>query len=188
MNLAIIHNLENEMLQAFASIPLGMSKFQIDHFVLSQESPGRRYRQVVLELHQRYLALKAASFRQARLHRELEILQEKLDKGHGDAILTRIDLEEKAHDKAMDDLLLRQMISEAQGLLEHYQAMEHFTADEFEHAEMSYWQTRLLADAERQMISNGTVDAGLLRSVQDIGGSPMAMLGGLKALLGGEPC
>jgi hypothetical protein len=154
-------------------IPFGNTRFQIEHF-LREHTAERQIRMILLQISEKITSLEKFKLSRQRLELDLEEIQEKIEKAEGrDRRRFELDLEEKRIDynqslKLVNDTLEEvkiydSLLKEAQG------AVGEVTRDNFEQAEQKYWELRLLDDARANMTANGSLEKGVIQSLQKIG-------------------
>lgn len=164
---------------------LGQSKFQIEAFVINDQSGNaRKYRQVLLELRARYNTLKYTKIQRTRLDAKLNILNKKLAllSDIDEQIIQQCDIDELYLDIASQDKLIKDAIDECNFLFNILQQMPKVTKEEFEAEERTYWNQRLTTDAHLQLLAHGSIDQGTQKSLVNLGINPIKTLLDLKAI------
>ena len=159
-------------MEEYRNVPFGNSVFQITNFTDGQESPARRYRHCLLQLHQKERTLKECEFRRRGIDIDIEELNEKITK-HPEGSFKRQRLELKLEKKEFGLEAELKLIEDALVEVATYKALlkdlPTFTREEFESNEYVYWERRLLGDARRELVSNGTVSPGVMSSLERMG-------------------
>lgn len=156
--------------EKFRNVPFGNSVFQIQHFTDGSETPERRYRHCLLQLNQKYNALKECEFRRARLEIDCEELEEKINNSESfEKRRFEIDLLEIEHKLNIELKLIEDCGIEVLTYTNILEQLPKFTREEFESSEHKYWETRLLGDVKNEMLSSGTIDVGTIKSLGQIG-------------------
>lgn len=152
------------------NVPFNSSIFQILHFGRGQETPERTYRNCLLQLNQKIDALQACKFRRERTDIDIEEIKDKLKTANGfERKRLEIDLHEKQFQLENEKKLIEDAIIEVNTYKYILKSLPEFTREEFEKAEPGYWKERLLADARREIISNGYVGKDTIMSLEQIG-------------------
>jgi len=154
--------------------PFGNSMFQITNFTAGQETPERRYRHCSLQLHQKNKALKECEFRRRRTEIDLEEIKEDLENNkHSynkfEMERKEIDVEEKEYQLDNDIKMIKDCLFEIKVYKNILKTLPVFTREEFEKAEYRYWETRLINDAKKEIVSTNTVSTGTISSLENIG-------------------
>ena len=157
-------------MDVFRNVPFGNSVFQIQNFTDGKETPQRRYRHCLLQLNQKYNALKECEFRRRRHDIDIEEINEKLLSAKGfEKQRLEIDLQEKQHYLEIELKLIEDCVIEVAAYNQILDDLPKFTREEFEAAECTYWRERLLGDARRELISTGTISCQIISSLENIG-------------------
>jgi hypothetical protein len=154
-------------------IPFGNTRFQIEHF-LREHTPERQLRMILLQIGEKITALEKFKINRQRLELDLEEIEEKIQKTEGrERKRLELDLIEKQLDHVASMKLVNDTIAEVQvydNLLKQVESMVgKLTRDRFEAAEQKYWEARLLDDARATMTATGSVEKGVIQSLQKIG-------------------
>ena len=152
------------------NVPFGNSVFQIEHFSRGAETPTRTYRNCLLQLHQKYKALKECEFRRKRLEIDIDEIKAK------SAITTEfeqrrleIDVEEKQFNLDEEIKLIEDCIVEIKTYENILNQLPDFSRTDFEKAEGVYWEKKLLNDARLQIMSLGYIAQDTQQSLKQIG-------------------
>lgn len=168
-------NAESEMLAAFDQIPFGNSAFQVKQMVLDELSPQRKYRKVLLQMKEKYMALKKAEFRYRRLEIELDDLRSQKQ-----TPLIEIDIEEKLFDLDMEKSLVDDAIAELNLYYAIYKGLRkelgEVTRDQFEASEPEYWRERAVKQAELDILATGRISQGNADLLLQAGRNPYNVL------------
>lgn len=151
---------------------LDRSDFQIQKFVIEKHGTGARaYRQILLEFSDRFRTLQKARIRRERLNLKLAELEAKYEKSKSPYI--KLDIEEKIIDRDHEDKLVMDAIHICNLLWAALEKSKKYTRAEAEAEENTYWEQRLIGDAELQVLSKGTIDPGTSQSLGYIGVNPV---------------
>jgi len=153
-------------------VPFGNSVFQIQHFIADQETPERKYRNVLLQWDSKMKAMKECQFRRKRKEIDIAEIEYKLEKGQlseFDRKRLEIDLEEAEYGLEEEIKLIEDCIIEIKTYEDIISNLPEFTRAEFEKSERQYWKMRLIGDAEREIASTGVIGIGTLASLEKIG-------------------
>lgn len=157
-------------MKEFKDVPFGNSVFQITNFTDGKETPERRYRHLLLQLHSKQRALKECEFRRRRADIDIAEITEKLDTATSfEKQRLEIDLEEKEEQLEAEIKFIEDCLIEVHAYKTMLKDFPAFTRQEFEAGEQGYWEQRLLGDARREFIASGTVSPGVQSSLENIG-------------------
>ena len=152
------------------NVPFGNSVFQNQNFTAGQEISERRYRHLLLQVNQKLNALKECEFRRKRLEIDIKELDDKFKTaGQFEKERFDIDIEEKTYCLENEIKLIEDCLIEIEIFKRELDTLPKFTREQFEIAEYGYWKQRLLGDAQREVISMGTVGVGTIASLENIG-------------------
>ena len=154
------------------------SKFQTYAFIVKKHNSGpREYRQLLLELNQKYAALKLAQIESRKTKAKLSLLSKKIE--------VQVDKDKKTilecnYDKLMlsflgQEKLVLDAIDECNYLYSEIEKMPKYTNEDFEKAEEVYWKSRLMLDAELSVLATGRIDVGTAQSLVAIGIDPLSL-------------
>lgn len=163
----------------------GQSQFQTEAFVIQKHNqPARAYRQILLELTNKYAALKKARIGLKRSEAKIRLLNKRLErtKDEDRRVLVECDIEDLLVDLKSSEKLVRDAIIECNQLWQALEKSEKFTSEEFEKQELLYWQERLVKDAQLQMAYSGGIEPGTALSLANLGMNPLQVKSELKAL------
>lgn len=159
MEITVINEIVKELRQDFDAISMSRSAYTLEHLVVKvHEHPTQQFVQCVLEMRIKYNSIRRFLVNQQKLLREIEMLEDELDKE-----LKRIDL---------DDLEWSLLDAERQfmALFSVYKQFEHrFTADEIEQGQAEYWYNRLTKQAAQDILAQGRVGQGNQEGLRQIG-------------------
>ncbi len=161
-----------EYKEDFRNVPFGNSVFQITNFTDGQESPARRYRHCLLQLHGKERTLKECEFRRRKINIDIAELKEKISKkSEGTFKRQRLELKLEKKEFGLDAeiKLIEDCVVEVATYRALLKDLPKFTREEFEENEYVYWEKRLLGDARREITSNGTVSPGVMSSLERMG-------------------
>lgn len=154
----------------FKNVPFGNSVYQIQNFTAGKETPQRRYRHCLLQLHQKLTVLKECEFRRKRYDIDIEEIKDKLfGTKNFEKRRLEIDLEEKQFHLDLELKLIEDCMVEIAAYKQILETLPEYTREEFERAEQKYWEKRLLADAKREFISSGSITIQTIESLENIG-------------------
>lgn len=175
--------LEANLAALCETVPLGMSDYQILNFVLNHETPARVYRQVALEMRERYAVVKTASFRRRKAEAKRRAAEAKaLQGGEDDQLeLLAIEREEAEWEIQQEDRLIRDTLHELDVISGALKGLPTYTREAFEAEERDYWEKRLVRHAQRQQLGQGRVDEGVLEALAKIGFNPCDVVRDLSA-------
>lgn len=154
-------------------IPFGNTRFQIEHF-LREYTAERQLRMILLQMSEKITSLEKFRLNRKRIELDLEELEEKITAAQGrERLRLELDLEEKRIDYNQSLKLVNDTLEEVkiydQLLREVQDAIGEVSRESFERAEQKYWEARLLDDARASMTSSGSLDKGVVQSLQKIG-------------------
>lgn len=158
---------------------LGRSQFQLQHFVASNcegaEGSARAYRQVLLELREKFIALEKyqISLRKMTAQRNLLVKRMEASKDEDRRTIVECEIEEKDIDMDTSRKLVADAIQECNWLYSTLQSMPAFTREQFEKEEKGYWTKRFLLEAQVSLLANGTIDTGTAKSLLSLGVNPI---------------
>ena len=142
-----VNDLINEVEEKCFNIPFGMSKFQIENFVIAaQLTPERAYRQILLEIHGKLDILKNAKFDyekgkinqdRAEWKLENEAYEDQFEKREVELDLKRAKVGLKYQAKLVNDLVV-----EIEIFYTHLQKYPEFTREEFEQGEFKFYEKK----------------------------------------------
>lgn len=155
---------------AFRAIQMPRTPFVLEHFVAGQhDGEPARYAQVVLELQDKYYAVRRAQIGRARLVDRIAALRRRLWWPVGrrerarEVELLELDLEQQ-------DLAVLGAIREAAALLELWQSFDRqYTREELNAAQPEYWMKRLTRQANQDVTATGRVGVGNQEALRQIG-------------------
>ena len=152
------------------NVPFGNSVFQIEHFSRGAETPTRTYRNCLLQLHQKYKALKECEFRRKRLEIDIDEIKLKFETATDfEKRRLEIDVEEKQFNLAEEIKLIEDCIVEIKTYENILNQLPDFSRTDFEKAEGVYWERKLLNDAKQEILSLGHVAKDTMQSLEQIG-------------------
>lgn len=168
------------------NVPLGNSQFQIENFTFNHEAPSRNYRQAALQLRQDVRALVNAQGgrrKQEVAIRRLEKLiadnqkilasdestedqkfeaQCVIDESQAEIDVVTFELKDQ-------EVLENDAVERVKVILKIFNKLPSISRDEFEAAESNYWKNRFLKEAQAQLASTQTVNAGLIAAMSEVG-------------------
>ena len=152
------------------NVPFGNSVFQIEHFSRGAETPTRTYRNCLLQLHQKYKALKECEFRRKRLEIDIDEIKLKFETATDfEKRRLEIDVEEKQFNLDEEIKLIEDCIVEIKTYENILNQLPDFSRTDFEKAEGVYWEKKLLNDARLQIMSLGYIAQDTQQSLKQIG-------------------
>jgi len=167
----------------FRNVPFGNSQFQINNFIGNDITPERTYRNVMLQLNQKLNALQECSFRRRRKELDIKNIKDKLKSDPENPRLL-IDLEENTYHLENEIKLIEDAEIEIQTYLKILDSLPEITREQFENSEKTYWQCRLIRDAQREIQSMGRIDRGTLQALEQIGLKAAALPDGKMNIFG----
>jgi hypothetical protein len=150
-------------------IPLGMSKFQIERFILNKESLPRIARTCLLQIRQKELALSESIMRNKRAKIDKDEKTEKLK--HATGFVKKrleVDLEEIEIKRDFEKKMIADCLEELKVYKNFLKKIPAFTREEFEAAELEYWAKRFIEDAKRELKSIGTLKTDTIKSLESL--------------------
>lgn len=166
MDMSKLSKLQKQM----RNVPFGTSVFQIKKFNRGQETPERLYRNCLLQLNQKLMALKECQFRRQRYEIDLEEIEDKLKTAEGfEKRRLKVDKEEKTYKLEQEIKLIEDCCIECGAYAKILEQLPEFTRAQFEDAEGTYWQRKLLNDLRREVLSIGHIGKDTLESLEQIG-------------------
>ena len=168
---------EIEFLKMLGDLPFSQSNFQNLEFQIKHLTEGRTRRQILLEINEKYKALKECEFRRRRLVIEKSKLQRKKKWSPFRSVreLAAIDLEEKNYAIVLENKLLQDALYDFEMYKHALEQTKPMTREEYEKEEKTYWRERMLKEARMQIIAGRIspgLSAGLLEQLEKIGVSP----------------
>ena len=147
-----IARIVSECEDAFADIPFGNSKFQIENFVInSQYTPERAYRAIGLAVSSRIRALKEAYFNLKKEEIDIDELEWKIvqkSTSEWDKRRFTIEIEEKNENKEYTKKLINDALHELSAHYEVFKKMPRYTREQFEDGERKHFEIRLSREAQ----------------------------------------
>lgn len=162
----------------------GQSQFQTEAFVVGKhECQGRAYRQVLMELSDKFRALQKAKIKRNRFEAEIALIKEKMDKEPHrlERQILQCDIDEKLVDLEYENKLIKDAISACNHLYSLFEKLPHYNFDQFEAEERLYWQKRIASEAQISVLSNGSIEQGLAQALKQLGFDPIQAQPELKA-------
>ena len=172
-NLKIREEIEKAIMEGPS---FGMSDFQIKTFNIGNHvMKGRSYRQVLLELNDKFMALKKNEIGRKRIKIQISMLEKKIakEKDKDKKELLQCDLEEKQLDIDNQSKLILDAMNACTTIYNEFKNLPKFTAEEFEKQEKEYWTRRIMRDAELDTIATGRISAGTASSLERLGFNPV---------------
>jgi hypothetical protein len=174
-----IEKIEQEIKKATDDGPtFGQSHFQTYSFNINKHTTkARQYRQILLELSQKTIALKTARITRKKLNAEISVLKKKFDKTDDIDKKTIVEckIESKQLALEIEEKLIADAIKECNFLYDQFKQYKHVTDEEFEKEELQYWKARLEIDAQLSVLSTGRIDIGTALSLAQIGINPVKL-------------
>lgn len=179
---------EQEFLKLIDDLPFGQSAYQIQHLQLQQLSKERTKRQVLLEMFEKYKALKECHFRRRKDELKRWWLQLALKVCPIPVLRTRmkIAIEEASYKIVLENKLVKDAIFDFELYKKCYDSMPEMTREQYEKSEDAYWRERLIGDAKKQILAARIapgLNPGLLESLEKIGVSPKQLMEELNVSL-----
>lgn len=142
----------SEYEDAFADIPFGNSRFQIENFVInSQYTPERAYRAIGLAMSSKIRALKEAYYALKKEEIDIEELEWKIDQdttSEWDRKRFRLEIEEKRDNRSYTKKLINDALHELSAHYEVFKKMPKYTREQFENGERKHFEIRLSREAQ----------------------------------------
>lgn len=142
----------DECEDAFADIPFGNSKFQIENFVInSQYTPERAYRAIGLAVSSRVRALREAYFGLEKEKIDIEELEWKISQDSTSTWDKRrfaLEIEEKNENKQYTKKLINDALHELSAHYAVFKKMPKYTRGQFEDGERKHFEIRLSREVQ----------------------------------------
>ena len=139
-----------DIAEAIAEIQQPRSRYQIVHFVLGQHDPPEmQFYQLIQEIQSTCHAIRVAELGVKKQKIEIARLLETGDE------LDAVEAEEKQVGLEYTEVLMIGSQRELAVMMDIFNASDHFTRDEIEHAEPDYWAKRLSRQTNLQIMSGG---------------------------------
>ena len=168
--IAIIMARAAALADAFDVIQQPRSTYQIEHFVIGQHATEQRqYHQCVLEMSIKHDVIRRALLERRRLEIKKLLLGERPANSDLERELTGLDITETEWDIENTDRALLGAFREFDALYRIYERLPKFTAEQLQEAEPFYWRDRLERQAAQELSAIGTVTAGNLDALRQIG-------------------
>lgn len=175
-----LDDVKNKVNKALEDGPgLGRSQFQLQNFVATNsegpEGQARSYRQVLLELRDKFIALEKFQISHKRMLAQRSILVKKFEKAVDEdrKTILECDIEDKNIDISTSEKLVADAIEECNWLYSKFLGMPQFTREQFEQAEKGYWTKRFLLDAQVSLLANGSIDPSTAKALVSMGINPI---------------
>lgn len=161
----------DQLKELMDEIPFGNSEFQIKHFVNSQETPERKFRNALLQAKSKIQALEETKYKRDLLEIDLQELEHKLSTETNEFEKRRHQINLSYKKEQLNDQvkLIKDAIYELAAYKQIIDSLPKFTREQFEDAELKYWHQRLLSDAKREYLASGRVEKGTLESLNKVG-------------------
>lgn len=166
---------EQEFLDLLGDIPFGQSDFQNIHLQLKQENTTRTFRQVLLEMSEKFTALKECQYRRRKLEIKLLWLRRlraflffipSLQK------LVQVFIEQNNFGILRENKVLDDAIRTFNMYKKIYDEMPKPTRAEYDKEEVAYWQRRAIQQAEEDIQAMGTISQGNIGLLKKLGFDP----------------
>jgi len=152
-----------ELHDAIQEIQQPRSRYQLVHFVIGQhDTPEMQFYQLMLEIQDTDYKLRMAELGVRKAKVEITRLLETGDE------LDAIEAEEKRVGLEQTEVVMGGALREMAVLEDIFNACQHYTRDEIEHAQPEYWEKRLTRQTNLQIMS-GNVGWAQLDSMRQIG-------------------
>lgn len=162
----------NEIRKYMREVPFGNSVFQIKKFTPGEETPERRVRNNLLQIHQKLQAMQECKFRRDEIYVDLDEIDEKLknpDINKYEKRKLTIDKERKEFNLEAELKFIEDAEIEIAAYMQELETLPHVTREKFEQAELGYWIKRLVNDAQLEYKSGHRIEKGTLKSLNEIG-------------------
>lgn len=160
----------NDLKEKMRDVPFGNSKFQILHFIAQEETPERVYRNCLLQLNQKIKSLKECSFRRRRREIEVKEIKSKINTVSGlEKERLQVDLDEAQFYLDEEVKLIEDCMIEIKTYEKIIESLPSYSREDFEKSERVYWERKLLSDAVQDLKLRGTIDKGILKSLEKLG-------------------
>lgn len=171
--------------KVIGEIPFEHSAFQIKQMILSKESPERILRQCCLEMHSKLEALNKARFNWKKNNVNIRKLQSEIDDENTnefDRELKAIEIEELENGMRVQEKFIKDALIDLSIYHAIYDELPKPTRKKFEESEKQYWHTRIVQDAQKELLTTGTVQKGTIDTLQKLGYDPTVVMVELKML------
>lgn len=157
--------------EEFGDLPFEKSEFEIMNFVCNEGTPARTRRKIALQINTEVQAIEFNSFKIKECQIDIDEAKDKLDREENKYDRRRLELEIEQKElgisnskKLVDDCLYRI------GVYKKALAMTpKCNREDYEAQELPYWQARLTRDARLQLRTNGRIDTGTLKALEQAG-------------------
>lgn len=147
-------------------VPFGNSDFQIQNFIANDITPERCFRNTILQLNQKIVALHESKFRRERYVIDIDEAKDSLNKDSIDVFEKRrlsVLIEEKGFYLKNEEKLIDDCIRECNIYYFVLKKLPDIDRNKFEEAERDYWTKRITSDATKEAATGrfekGTIDA-----------------------------
>jgi hypothetical protein len=178
---------EQAFLDLLGDIPFGQSDFQNLHLQLKQDNTTRTFRQVLLEMSDKFKALKECQYRRRRF--EIKLLW--LNRLHALLFfipslrrLVQVSIEENNFKVLLENKVLDDAIRTFNMYKKVYDEMPKPTRAEYDAEEVKYWQRRAIQQAEEDIQAMGTISQGNIGLLKKLGFDPNQVKVELLAIVG----
>lgn len=179
---------ELKFAELLGDIPFGQSEFQNIHLQITQENEPRTYRQILLEMSDKFKALKECQFRRRRMEVKklwLERLHTLLVIVPSLRTLVKVSLDDTRFKIIMENKLLEDAMYDFTMYKGLYDKMKKMTREDYNKEEHAYWQRRAIRQAEEDIIAIGTISVGNIQFLKKMGLDPNEVKVDLLAIVNG---
>lgn len=146
-------------------------KFNIE----THRMPARTYRQILLELNNKFLSLQKAEICAKKMKAQVNILRKELEvlKDEDQRTIKKCEIDDKLIDLEQQEKLALDCINECNSLYALFKTLPKITSEDFEKEDEQYWHNRIMYDAEVEVLTTGRVATGTARSLVQLGYDPL---------------
>ena len=151
-------------------VPFGNSAFQIMKFTTNHDTPERSYRNILIQLDSKMNAMAECKFRRQRREIDIAENEEKMKTATSHELeRCKVNIEEAQYYLDKEIKLIEDCMIEIKVYEKLLEGLPAYSREDFENGEGEYWKIRLLKNAQREIISNNSISAGVLESLEQIG-------------------
>lgn len=170
------HVILKDLRKKMEQIPFGNSAFQIAKMIVGKHpTPERQARQCLLEIDALERKLTECAYERDKVAVEIERLKEKIGSTTGyERQLALIEKDQKEYHLKYQEKLILDAGAELNCYYAIYETLpQDITRESFEKSEHLYWSKRLIADAEKQLSTQGRIETGTLDALLQIDVMPV---------------
>jgi len=156
--------------QKMRQVPFGNSAFQIMKFTTNHDTPERSYRNILIQLDSKMNAMAECKFRRQRREIDIAENEEKMKTATGFELdRYKVNIEEAQYYLDKEIKLIEDCMIEIKVYEKLLEGLPSYSREDFENGEGEYWKTRLIKNAQREIVSNNSISAGVLEALNQIG-------------------